>query len=64
MIIEEKKAKKKVCPNRQLQHSTEIDSYHPFDCIASQCMAWRWIAKGAKMGYCGLAGEPRELNFQ
>ncbi|MAC54900.1 MAG: hypothetical protein CME31_20365 [Gimesia sp.] len=63
MILEEKKAKKKVCPNRQLQ-PTEIDSYHPFDCIASQCMAWRWIAKGAKMGYCGLAGEPRELNFQ
>lgn len=28
-------------------------------CIASSCMAWRWLTYGAadtKDGYCGLAG--------
>lgn len=35
-------------------------------CIASECMAWRWInwhheqgaAKEEPVGYCGLAGNP------
>jgi hypothetical protein len=24
-------------------------------CIASDCMAWRWLAHGHDDGYCGLA---------
>ncbi len=27
-------------------------------CIASQCMAWRWLNKASDNGYCGLANEP------
>ena len=41
---------------------------NPLDsrCIASRCMAWRWITRDKasmegtfqKVGYCGLAGRP------
>ncbi len=55
MILEEKEAENKACCNGNKEQVY---------CCVTHCMAWRWIAKGAKMGYCGLAGEPRELNFQ
>ena len=31
-----------------------------YACIASDCMAWRWINPDSKApdGYCGLAGRP------
>lgn len=33
-----------------------------FQCIGTQCMAWRWVADDpepiATYGYCGLAGKP------
>lgn len=28
-------------------------------CVASRCMAWRWIDAGCVEGFCGLAGAPR-----
>lgn len=43
----------------------------PWQCLASECMAWRWVPKsgaspdgdpnyyaGPWKGYCGLAGKP------
>jgi len=31
-------------------------------CIADKCMMWRWTKNTEeKMGYCGLAGEPAEI---
>ena len=27
-------------------------------CVASKCMAWRWLSDERVMGYCGLAGLP------
>lgn len=33
------------------------DAATPAPCIASECMAWRWIeGKRNTEGYCGLAG--------
>ncbi len=31
-----------------------------FACVASSCMAWRWINPDSEApdGYCGLAGRP------
>jgi hypothetical protein len=28
------------------------------NCVGSLCMAWRWIDRQYKNGYCGLAGIP------
>lgn len=46
-------------------YESDIVSYdHPNNCIASECMAWRWDAgenvsnpnpKNTDQGYCGLA---------
>lgn len=27
-------------------------------CLASRCMAWRWVKNSSDQGYCGLASEP------
>jgi len=63
MIVTEEQAKKKLCP------SSYPDPNVQGDCLASECMAWRWIdpdtfqtATGVrpqvKLGYCGKAGRP------
>jgi hypothetical protein len=65
MIVEEKKAADRVCPQM-------IDKTPEYRwCQGSRCMAWRWadnIVKHNKLeladgkstthGYCGLAGRP------
>lgn len=34
-----------------------------FRCFGSGCMMWRWADKDAKMGFCGLAGNPLQNLF-
>lgn len=40
--------------NRPLQYERPRKD---LNCIASGCMAWRWLAINGKRGYCGLAGK-------
>jgi hypothetical protein len=34
-----------------------------FRCFGSGCMMWRWADREAKMGFCGLAGNPLQNLF-
>jgi hypothetical protein len=34
-----------------------------FRCAGSGCMMWRWADREAKMGFCGLAGNPLQNLF-
>jgi hypothetical protein len=34
-----------------------------FRCFGSGCMMWRWADRDAKMGFCGLAGNPYQNLF-
>ena len=40
------------------------DGGYPFGpcyCLASRCMAWRWInPRDSEKGFCGLSGAPEE----
>lgn len=82
-MMTENEAKEKWCPysivhDRGAGINRTNDDDEPFDiqgnmCVASQCMAWRWVpdelqkfvqgetdmnlCKG-KIGYCGLSGKP------
>jgi len=76
--VTEEEAKGKWCPHvRQTSGSSDDGSSwnriagrnegaHGSECIASECMAWRWEVefepyvgnKPATKGYCGLAGKP------
>lgn len=29
-------------------------------CLAERCMAWRWLDRQNRKGYCGLAGKPTD----
>lgn len=29
-----------------------------FNCVATECMMWRWVNEFQKFGFCGLAGTP------
>ena len=68
MLFMEEAAKKKMCC-RAYPQNVDIQMFERAGghrCIASDCMAWRWI-KGYpsdtinKLGYCGLAGSPEPL---
>ena len=74
----EDEAKTKWCPFTRFHSSPSDDIYsnrlggRPIaECIASECMAWRWqqdtrveivrgeyVSKNPLHGYCGLAGKP------
>jgi hypothetical protein len=63
MLLTEKEAKKKECP--QIAPVNVHD--HWVKCRASECMAWRWAVvknhmeerpQNERFGYCGLAGKP------
>ena len=86
MLLTEEEAKTKWCPYRNARPEWPFPSISgpdvenltiaqsPFNCIASQCMAWQWTgcekhpdgtirAPGLvpdlpKVGFCGLAGKP------
>ena len=56
MRVTEKEAKEKLCPNYD-QNGTTL-------CVATGCMAWRWVnapMADISTGYCGLAGRPEEF---
>ena len=63
MITTEAEAKTKWCP---FAPSRSIDDERSVACVASGCMAWRWVlteedareASCKATGYCGLAGNP------
>lgn len=76
--ITEEGAHQKWCPHAIASHNDPRRGFHKgevpddlcFTCIASRCMAWRWVfvpnpeafdgpelVQGDK-GYCGLAGAP------
>ena len=48
--------------NRQHFDTDIVDTGHPNNCVASDCMAWRVLPLRRKdgdiEGYCGLAGTP------
>jgi len=56
--------------NRQYHPSDVVTHGYPAQCVASDCMAWRWkldadlrqmvdaLDNGKQIGYCGLAGKP------
>ena len=67
-MMTEEQAKTKTCPL-----SMNASNRGPCDCIASQCMAWKWAKHtktrravyaeaedipGARLGGCGMAGRP------
>lgn len=57
----EEEAKTKWChqTKRDVETSAELGTIR---CIASGCMAWRWVVKDditdEPPGFCGLAGKP------
>lgn len=64
MLLTEEEAKKKWCPMAQIIIGYNENVNSASNCIASECMAWRWavIQPGGKPnpangGYCGLAGK-------
>ena len=68
MILTEKEARGKICCGPTVLHR---DFNFDPKCIASGCMAWRWLPKNENTpmnndaewvlsGYCGLAGEPED----
>lgn len=67
--LTEAEATMKWCPDarrRHLEASSNRDAGGTFNqdaaCIASRCMAWRWLKgseqAGTGRGYCGRAGRP------
>lgn len=68
MELIEEIAKEKICPhmtgcinsNKVAQYDSE-PKHGNINCIASDCMAWRWAYQGdaiERTGFCGLAGRP------
>jgi hypothetical protein len=66
----EAEAKEKWCPHIRItggwhnegSMTNRCDTPTMTDCIASECMAWRWAMAEAEgctpLGYCGLGGKP------
>lgn len=45
--------------NRNFVPSGQSQITEQTQCIASECMAWRWVTPNIEtFGYCGLAGKP------
>jgi hypothetical protein len=78
-FLTEEQAHTKICPHIRLgvpnydMHNDQVGiTYVPDCCIASKCMAWRWVSQLSRhvegdrqienirneVGYCGLAGKP------
>lgn len=43
-----------VTANRNSDGDTPLSS----NCIASDCMSWRWATYAEDIGYCGASGQP------
>jgi len=77
MILTEKEARRKWCPQTSYAPSPGEEIPNFARCIASDCMAWRWakdekrmldddgdpigFGRGIVGGYCGFAGKPEEI---
>ena len=44
----------------RLAQEDEVTRISGVECVAGDCMAWRWASdeEGETKGYCGLAGRP------
>jgi hypothetical protein len=47
-----------VAVNRNNQETTDRPFVGNARCLASRCMAWRWVGDRGEEGYCGAAGMP------
>lgn len=81
MILTEEEAQKRWCPFSRMMlgdngaYNRDWRDINSTNCIASQCMAWRWelitefasdetqpikiVSRKTGNGFCGLAGEPK-----
>lgn len=55
MLLTGREARKRWCPAMG-------DYERDRNCVASDCMAWRWDYEESDEGYCGLAGKICESN--
>ena len=64
MYLNEEDAKKKCCPvMTRIDKNEPIVSDKIIECIASNCIMWRWrinMQEPYSQGYCGLASKPEE----
>ncbi len=64
MYLNEEDAKKKCCPvMTRIDKNEPIVSGKIIECIASNCVMWRWridMQEPYSQGYCGLASKPDE----
>jgi hypothetical protein len=60
-VVTEEEANTQWCPHGVGNSSNRVEGC-TFFCVASRCMAWRWVKGSEKAsvgrGYCGLAGRP------
>ncbi len=59
MYTEEEARNKQCVDPREIWDAWQRLSFSRYQCVASGCMAWRWVS--SKIGYCGLAGRVEQI---